>query len=80
MLRETSWDTAHMTDRRPLGLPDFSEAAPTNTPTDMQRLLPIERAVFQSPPPDASERTPLARRSLAAGGLTFSDPVNEPAL
>ncbi|MHA6765360.1 hypothetical protein [Streptacidiphilus sp. PAMC 29251] len=79
-----------MTERRPLGLPAFafafSEPAEGAEPADLpaagapagdsRRPLPIGRPAFQSPPSDAVEPVPPARRSLALGGMVFSDPVN----
>ena len=62
-----------MTERRPLGLPTFSQPlAPVPAP-DRRRLPPVDRAVFQAPPTAVVEQPALARRVLAAGGLTFSD-------
>jgi hypothetical protein len=62
------------TERRPLGLPAFSQPlAPAVTP-DRPRPLPVDRAVFQAPPTDAVRQPAPARRVLAPGGLTFSDP------
>ncbi|QMU69703.1 hypothetical protein [Streptacidiphilus sp. P02-A3a] len=62
-----------MTERRPLGLPAFSQPlAPATTPERL-RPLPVDRAVFQAPPTQAAEQRAPARRALAAGGLTFSD-------
>ncbi|QMU77182.1 hypothetical protein GXW83_17185 [Streptacidiphilus sp. PB12-B1b] len=62
-----------MTDRRPLGLPSFSEPAAPVAATDRPLVPPVDRALFQAPPPDPSDRPAPARRALAAGGLTFSD-------
>ena len=61
-----------MTQRRPLGLPSFSQPFAPVAVADRPRLLPVDRAVFQAPPTDPVEQ-PAGRRALAAGGLTFSD-------
>jgi hypothetical protein len=64
------------TDRRALGLPAFS--SPPEESTDSgRRRLPIEQGADFRPPPGAAADAPpprSARRSLAAGGLTFSAP------
>ncbi|MFD4535611.1 hypothetical protein ACFWNL_18225 [Kitasatospora sp. NPDC058397] len=67
-----------MTNRRPLSLPAFSEPAadvPLPAPVGGRRLLPIEQvADFRQPPGEAAAVPAPARRRLAPGGLTFSDP------
>ncbi len=62
-----------MTERRPLGLPDFAQPLASAAAVDRPRLLPVDRAIFQAPPSDPVEPPPPGRRALAAGGLTFSD-------
>ncbi|WP_329295592.1 hypothetical protein [Streptomyces sp. NBC_01455] len=67
-----------MTDRRPLSLPAFSEPAP-DAPVPAQagrrRLMPVEQGAYFRQPPGEPEPAPApARRPLAPGGLTFSDP------
>ncbi|MFC1431373.1 hypothetical protein ACEZDB_12030 [Streptacidiphilus sp. N1-3] len=62
-----------MTERRPLGLPSFSQPLAPVAFADRPRLLPVDRAVFQAPPSDPVEQPTPGRRALAAGGLTFSD-------
>ncbi len=62
-----------MTERRPLGLPDFSQPLAPVAVVDRPRLLPVDREIFQAPPSDPVEQPPHGRRALAAGGLTFSD-------
>ncbi|MFI9366511.1 hypothetical protein ACIG5E_36485 [Kitasatospora sp. NPDC053057] len=66
-----------MTDRRRLSL-RFSEPV-TDVPVPAQfgglRLLPVEQgADFRQPPGETAAAPVPARRPLAAGGLTFSDP------
>ncbi|MFD5922543.1 hypothetical protein ACFVYP_38355 [Kitasatospora sp. NPDC058201] len=66
-----------MTDRRALSLPAFSEpsAASTSAPSGGRRQLPVEQgADFRQPPGEPVAAPAPARRPLAAGGLTFSDP------
>ncbi|MEU6973801.1 hypothetical protein AB0A71_39965 [Kitasatospora aureofaciens] len=67
-----------MTDRRPLSLPAFSEAAadaPAPTPSGGRRLLPVEQGVnFRQPSGETVAVPAPARRRLSPGGLTFSDP------
>jgi hypothetical protein len=67
-----------MTDRRSLSLPAFSESA-TNAPLPAQtggrRQLPVKQgADFRQPPGETVAVLAPARRPLAGGGLTFSDP------
>ncbi|MFJ7250165.1 hypothetical protein ACIQWA_36775 [Kitasatospora sp. NPDC098652] len=66
-----------MTDRRRLSL-RFSESsvdAPVPAQSGRRRLLPVEQgADFRQPPSGAAAVPAPARRPLAAGGLTFSDP------
>ncbi|MFC5646781.1 hypothetical protein [Kitasatospora cinereorecta] len=60
-------------DRRPLGLPEFSEPA-TDRPTAGERrpAPPADGSLFL-PPADAEPAVPApVRRPLAGGGLTFS--------
>ncbi|MED7947719.1 MULTISPECIES: hypothetical protein [unclassified Streptomyces] len=68
-------------DRRSLGLPAFSEPAadaPVPAQPGGRRLLPVEQgADFRQPPGEAVPAPAPARRSLAAGGLTFSDPERQ---
>ncbi len=64
--------------RRSLSLPAFSEPA-TDAPAPGRpggrRLLPVEQgADFRQPPGEAEPAPAPARRPLAAGGITFSDP------
>ncbi|MDK1476936.1 hypothetical protein QNO07_26645 [Streptomyces sp. 549] len=65
-----------MTDRRPLSLPAFSEPvsdAPVPAQAGGRRLMPVEQgADFRQPPAEPAPAP--ARRPLAPGGLTFSDP------
>ncbi len=71
-----------MTDRRPLSLPAFSEPAsdaPVPAQAGGRRLMPVEQgADFRQPPGETETETEPApapaRRPLALGGLTFSDP------
>ncbi|MFD9597359.1 hypothetical protein ACFWA9_32040 [Kitasatospora sp. NPDC059973] len=67
-----------MTDRRPLSLPHFSEPAfdaPATAQVGGRRLLPVEQgADFRQPPGETEPAPAPARRPLAAGGITFSDP------
>ncbi|MFD9592061.1 hypothetical protein ACFWA9_04790 [Kitasatospora sp. NPDC059973] len=67
-----------MTDRRALSLPAFSEPAvdaPVSAQSGKRRLLPVEQgADFRQPPGETAAVPAPARRPLAAGGLTFSDP------
>ncbi|WP_405435600.1 hypothetical protein OG373_02945 [Streptomyces avidinii] len=67
-----------MTDRRPLSLPVFSEPAsdaPVPAQAGGRRLMPIEQGAYFRQPPGEPEPAPApARRPLAPGGLTFSDP------
>jgi len=65
-----------MTERRPLGLPSFSQPLAPVALADRPRLLPVDRAVFQAPLSDPVEQPARGRRVLAAGGLTFSDAAN----
>ncbi|MDH6115163.1 hypothetical protein P3T36_004082 [Kitasatospora sp. MAP12-15] len=70
------------TDRRPLGLPAFSEPATdtVNAPTgsgDERRppAVPIEQgADFRQPPSEEVPAPRAVRNPLAVGGMTFSDP------
>ncbi|MFE5588403.1 hypothetical protein [Kitasatospora sp. NPDC056531] len=66
-----------MTDRRRLSL-RFSESAvdaPVPARSGGRRLLPVEQgADFRQPPGETVAVPSPARRPLAAGGLTFSDP------
>lgn len=65
-----------MTDRRPLSLPAFSEPAsdaPVPAQAGGRRLMPVEQGADFRQPPGEPEPAP-ARRPLAPGGLTFSDP------
>ncbi|MBB4951605.1 hypothetical protein F4556_007140 [Kitasatospora gansuensis] len=65
-------------DRRSLGLPAFSEPAtdaPVPAPSSGHRLPPVEQgADFRQPPGEEAVVPRPARRPLAVGGLTFSDP------
>ncbi|MFE7193966.1 hypothetical protein [Kitasatospora sp. NPDC057541] len=67
-----------MTDRRPLAMPAFSSEtaeAPVSAHPGGRRLLPAEQgADFRQPPSETAAAPAPARRPLAAGGLTFSDP------
>ncbi|MFI1281989.1 hypothetical protein [Streptomyces sp. NPDC020858] len=67
-----------MTDRRPLSLPAFSEPAsdaPVPAQAGGRRLMPVEQgADFRQPPGEPEPAPAPARRPLAPGGLTFSDP------
>ncbi|MEV0537629.1 hypothetical protein [Kitasatospora sp. NPDC050463] len=67
-----------MTDRRSLSLPAFSEPvtdAAVPAQTGGRRLLPVEQgADFRQPPGETEPTSAPARRPLAAGGLTFSNP------
>ncbi|MER6365753.1 hypothetical protein [Kitasatospora sp. NPDC001527] len=67
-----------MTDRRPLAMPAFSSDtadAPMLAHLGGRRLLPVEQgADFRQPPGKTAAVPAPARRPLAAGGLTFSDP------
>ncbi|OEJ21271.1 hypothetical protein BGM19_37355 [Streptomyces agglomeratus] len=67
-----------MTDRRPLSLPAFSEPAsdaPVPAQAGGRRLMPVEQgADFRQPPRETEPAPAPARRPLAPGGLTFSDP------
>ncbi|MBD0694055.1 hypothetical protein [Streptomyces sp. CBMA123] len=66
-----------MTDRRSLSLPAFSDPsadAPQPTQPGGRRLLPVEQTDFRQPPGESMAVPAPARRPLAAGGLTFSDP------
>lgn len=69
-----------MTERRPLGLPDFSQPLVPVATADRPRLLPVDRAVFQAPPSEPVEFPVSGRRTLADGGLTFSDPAGAQTL
>ncbi|MQS17859.1 hypothetical protein F7Q99_38145 [Streptomyces kaniharaensis] len=66
-----------MTDRRSLSLPAFSDPA-ADAPLPAQsgvRRLPVEQGADFRRPPGETVAVPVpARRPLAAGGLTFSDP------
>ncbi|KQV14513.1 MULTISPECIES: hypothetical protein [unclassified Kitasatospora] len=70
-----------MTDRRSLSLPAFSEpTADASVPFQAggRRLLPVEQgADFRQPPGETAPVPAPARRPLAAGGLTFSDPARQ---
>ncbi|WP_329572789.1 hypothetical protein [Kitasatospora sp. NBC_01266] len=65
------------TDRRPLGLPTFSEPA-TDAPAasgDRCRLpAQPQGADFREPPSEEIPAPPVVRRPLAVGGIAFSDP------
>jgi hypothetical protein len=69
-----------MTDRRPLSLPALSQPtsdAPVPAQAGGRRLMPVERRATFRQPPGETETEPApapARRPLAPGGLTFSDP------
>ncbi|MFJ6775643.1 hypothetical protein ACIQOV_32595 [Kitasatospora sp. NPDC091257] len=67
-----------MTARRSLSLPAFSDPAaeaPLPAQPGGRRLLPVEQgADFRQPPGETMAGPAPARRPLAAGGLTFSDP------
>ncbi|MGW4229431.1 hypothetical protein ACWEF9_09095 [Streptomyces sp. NPDC004980] len=67
-----------MTDRRPLSLPAFFEPAsddPLPAQAGGRRLMPVEQgADFRQPPGEPEPAPAPARRLLAPGGLTFSDP------
>ncbi|MFC1428510.1 hypothetical protein ACEZCY_35650 [Streptacidiphilus sp. N1-12] len=69
-----------MTERRPLGLPDFSQPLVPAATATRPRLLPVDRALFQAPPTEPVELLAPGRRTLATGGLTFSHPVGPPTL
>ncbi|MFF2549260.1 hypothetical protein ACFVUY_42800 [Kitasatospora sp. NPDC058063] len=63
-------------DRRPLWQP-FSEPSTDQPPNEeRERLLPVERSLFQEPPssePDLPRQSAAgARRPLGPGGLTFT--------
>ncbi|MEE1783031.1 hypothetical protein PUR71_08895 [Streptomyces sp. SP17BM10] len=66
-----------MTDRRRLSL-RFSEPtadAPVPAQSGGRRLLPVEQgADFRQPPGETVAALAPARRPLAGGGLTFSNP------
>lgn len=65
-----------MTDRRPLSLPALSEPAsdaPVPAQAGGRRLMPVEQGADFRQPPDEPAPAP-ARRPLAPGGHTFSDP------
>lgn len=70
-----------MTDRRPLGLPVFTSPAATEDaePPAAQHGPPVEQgAQFLPPPGPPADQPPRpGRRSLAAWGLTFSDPFQQ---
>ena len=66
-----------MTDRRPLGLPEFrSPQVEDAEPAGVRRRLPVERgAQFLAPPaPETEAPVAAARRALGDRGLTFSAP------
>ncbi|MFB7672315.1 hypothetical protein ACFC26_12950 [Kitasatospora purpeofusca] len=66
-----------MTDRRPLAMPAFSATAIDAPLPDRSgvRRLPVEQgADFRQPPGETAAVPAPARRRLAPGGLTFSDP------
>ncbi|MFF1872597.1 hypothetical protein [Kitasatospora herbaricolor] len=67
-----------MTDRRSLSLPAFSEPATDASgpvPSGGRRRMPVEQgADFRQPPGEIAPAAPPARRRLAPGGPTFSDP------
>ncbi|MFD7451188.1 hypothetical protein [Kitasatospora sp. NPDC059827] len=66
-----------MTDHSPLVMPTFSAtAADTPLPTQSgARRPPLEQgADFRQPPGETAAVPAPARRPLAVGGLTFSDP------
>ncbi|MFD3518394.1 hypothetical protein [Streptomyces sp. NPDC058657] len=69
-----------MTDPRPISLPVFSEPAsdaPVPAQAGGRRLMPIAQGADFRQPPGETEPEPAparARRPLAPGGLTFSDP------
>ncbi|MEU8512842.1 hypothetical protein AB0C76_14800 [Kitasatospora sp. NPDC048722] len=64
--------------RRSLSLPAFSEPAvdaPVPAQSGVRRLLPVEQgADFRQPPGETAPAPAPARRPLAPGSLTFSDP------
>ncbi|MHA6761322.1 hypothetical protein [Streptacidiphilus sp. PAMC 29251] len=61
-----------MTERRPLGPPDFSAPTAAVPVGDRQNLSPIDQAIFQSPPGGASEPAAPEPRPRTGGPL-FSD-------
>ena len=66
-----------MTDRRRLSLRFSESAVESAVPAQSggRRLLPVEQgADFRQPPGETAAPPAPARRPLAAGGLTFSDP------
>ncbi|WP_030240318.1 hypothetical protein [Streptomyces sp. NRRL S-350] len=67
-----------MTDPRSLSLPAFSDPsadAPRPVQSGGHRPLPVEQgADFRQPPGETVAVPAPARRPLAPGGLTFSDP------
>ncbi|MEU9045296.1 MULTISPECIES: hypothetical protein [unclassified Kitasatospora] len=69
------------TDRPTLSLPAFSEPAidaPVPAWSDGRRPLPVEQgADFRQPPGETVPVPAPARRPLAVGGLTFSDPERQ---
>ncbi|WP_405015878.1 hypothetical protein OHV05_01290 [Kitasatospora sp. NBC_00070] len=71
-------------DRRSLGLPAFSEPAtdaPVPAPSTGRHLHPVEQgADFRQPPGEEVAEPRPARRPLAVGGLTFSDPDSGTAI
>ncbi|MDH6146067.1 MULTISPECIES: hypothetical protein [Kitasatospora] len=61
--------------RRSLSLPAFSDDASLPAQAGGRRPLPVEQgADFRQPPGETVAVPAPARRPLAAGGLTFSDP------
>ncbi|MFI6448480.1 hypothetical protein [Kitasatospora sp. NPDC050543] len=62
-------------DRRPLWQP-FSEPSADQPESGRERLLPVERSLFQEPPapePDLSRQPAAgARRPLGPGGISFT--------
>lgn len=73
-VRVTAPDGAWM--GRPLSLPAFSEPAsdaPVPAQAGGRRLMPVEQGADFRQPRGEPEPAP-ARRPLAPGGLTFSDP------
>ncbi|WP_033355613.1 hypothetical protein [Kitasatospora aureofaciens] len=66
-----------MTDRRRLSLRFSESSIDASVPAESggRGLLPVEQgADFRQPPIETAASPVPARRPLAAGGLTFSDP------
>ncbi|MER5865188.1 hypothetical protein [Kitasatospora sp. NPDC002040] len=65
-------------DRRPLGLPVFSEPATDDAVVGGPRPAPVDRAVFLSPPAVEYDDEPAYEEPLQqAGGMTFSTPERQ---